>query len=205
MEKLYKTKDFVEFCRGLGRILFSENSVSVIEELCHPKTKEQFMLPHLQLSIILRVISFSKPVNVEAFHELYKEFSLNLVDNFPWARLNHTLHGAVHHSSELMMANDGYGLGSLSEEGLESNNKDIQNYLEKLSRKTSQIDQLTDIMCRLLERSDPRHADRIASDHITKYCKICGSREHTVRSHGHIFSKPKEEFDSYFDEIVDAV
>ena len=68
---------------GLGRILFSENSVSVIEELCHPKYREKFMLLHLQLSVILKVISCSKPVNVEAFHELCKEFSLNLVDNFP--------------------------------------------------------------------------------------------------------------------------
>ena len=81
--------------------------------------------------------------------------TFNLCDNFPWVKINHTLHGTLHHSPELISLHDGYGLGSLSEECLEANNKDIRNYIQFLSRKRDPVDQLTDVMVRLLERSDP--------------------------------------------------
>ena len=60
-------------------------------------------------------------------------------------------------SAELISLNDGYGLGALSEECLESNNKDIRNFLEfPGSRKTEPLLQLNDVMAGILERSDPR-------------------------------------------------
>ena len=72
----------------------------------------------------------------------------------PLTQINHTLHGVLHHSADLITLNDGYGQGNLSEEGLEANNKDIRNYLKLLSRKTAHLEQLIDVMSRLLERSD---------------------------------------------------
>lgn len=187
---------------ALGRRVFSEEPLASIAELCVPKYKDSFLLLHQQLSVILRVISSTCQVNIELFDHLCKEFSLNLIENFPWARLNHTLHGTVHHSTELMILNGGYGLGALSEEGLESNNKDIRNYLETHSRKTSPVNQLMDVMNRLLERSDPLIAHRVHSDHIMRRCKVCGSHEHTVRSHGRIIVKPKKAYDTCYDDLV---
>ena len=67
---------------------------------------------------------------------------------------NYTLHG-VHHSTELIGLNDGYSLGSLSEEGLEAANKHIRVYLETHARKTTNHDQIFDVMSRLLKRSHP--------------------------------------------------
>ena len=56
---------------------------------------------------------------------------LNKSTNFQWAKISFTLDGTLQHSVELELIslNDGYGLGSCSEECLESKNKDIRNYL----------------------------------------------------------------------------
>ena len=77
-------------------------------------------------------------------------------------KVNHTLHGLIYHSGELIAHNDGYALGALSEEGLEATNKFIRRFLELLSQKTSPIDQLT-VMSRLLERLNPKVVSKIAS------------------------------------------
>ena len=55
-------------------------------------------------------------------------------------------------------------MGALSEEGLEGNNKDIRNYLERFCRKTSIINQITDVMNRFLERSDPRISKKLSNN-----------------------------------------
>ena len=61
-------------------------------------------------------------------------------------QINFTLHGVLHHSSELIIRNDGHGLGALSKEALEANNKYVRRYLELFSRKTYPADQMTDVM-----------------------------------------------------------
>lgn len=44
---------------------------------------------------------------------------------------------------------------TLSEEALESRNKDIRNYRQRFARKTSRTDNLIDVLKRLLYSSDP--------------------------------------------------
>ena len=185
-----------------GRRFYSEELVPVLKELCHQRYVDHLLLLHKQLSIILRIVSCTRKINIELFKILCYEMNLNLINNFPWARLNHTLHGTIHHSAELIVLNDGYGLGMLSEEGLEANNKDIRNYLQFLCRKCSPQEQLTDVMNRLLERSDPVIHNNIIQAHIPKHCKECGSTEHTIRSHARLISKPSKEFDNYVEEIL---
>ena len=138
-----------------GRRFFSEEVVNTIRDLVPEKYKEHLLTLHKQLSVILRVVSFSGEVDIDAYHQLCLDFSFNLINNFSFVLLNNTLHATVHHSPELIRRNEGYGLGTLSEEGLEANNKDIRNYLESFCRKTDPLEQLTDVMYRLLERSDP--------------------------------------------------
>lgn len=122
--------------------------------------------------------------------------------SFPWARLNHTLHGTLHHSAELISLNDGYSLGSLSEECLETNNKDIRNYLQFLSRKTDPMLQLTDVMSRLLERSDPVIRDTTIQNQPMKYCSDCGATDHTIRSHSRLFGLPKKWYNSLVEDVL---
>ena len=69
---------------------------------------------------------------------------------------------------------------------MEANNKDIRNFLETHSRKTSREDQLKDVMQRLHERSDPKILSLIRNQSKLMRCKACGSPTHTIRSHNRI-------------------
>ena len=140
-------------------------------------------------------------VDLVKFKSLCLEASSNICDNFSWTRINHTLHGPLHHGVELITRNDGYGLGSLSEECLEANNKDIRNYLQFLSRKVSPEAQVTDVMNRLLERSDPGILHLSMASQRKKYCTECGSTDHTIRSHSRLTSLPKKWYTSLVEDI----
>ena len=56
---------------------------------------------------------------------------------------------------------------------------DVGNFLLTNSRKTSPIEQLFDVMHRLLERSDPLINDHVRNNTSKKLCSVCGSKEHT--------------------------
>ena len=166
------------------------------------KHKENLILLHEQLSTILSVMSSSRKVDLDKMTALCRKTVENISDNFKWAVLNHTLHGTIQHSVELMAMNDDYGLGSLSEECLEANNKDIRNYLQFLCRKTSPVDQMTDVMCRMLERSDPVVLAQAQQWYPRKYCTECGETDHTIRSHSRLFNLPKKLYVSLVEDIL---
>ena len=74
-------------------------------------------------------------------------------------------------------------MGWYSKEGLEANNKDIRNYLEHLTRKCDNNQQMEDVHHRLLERSDP-YLIHVTSKYTgRKLCTICKATDHTVRTH----------------------
>ena len=143
-----------------GRRFFSEEVIACLKNLVPEQHRDNLLLLHQQVATVLSVVSSNRKIDTSKFKKLCEEASLNLCQNFPWVLINHTLHGTLQHSAELISVNDGYGLGNLSEECLEANNKDIRNYLQFLSRKTDPVHQLTDVMARLLERSDPRIIQR---------------------------------------------
>lgn len=145
--------------------------------------KENAILFHVQLSTIVRLISSTEKINIQKFEELCEATSLNLADNFPWARLNFTLHGAIQHSAQLIRENDNCGLGELSEEPLEANNKDIRKFLGNLSRTCDPVQQMTDTAHRLLERSHPDIRLILHKLKRPKKCSECGSTEHTIKTH----------------------
>ena len=170
-----------------GRRFFSDELNPVINDLLATRSSRKhqanILKLHKQMSIILRIISCTRKIDVKKFDEHCKETMINIASNFPWVLLNHTLHGAIQHSAELIEMNGGESLGGYSEEGLEANNKDIRNYLEHLSRKTGTNQQIEDVMNRLLERSNP-YLGSITSRYIQgKSCSICAATDHTARSH----------------------
>lgn len=138
-----------------GRRFFSEELVESLKKCVPSKYLTDVLRLHLLLSTILRVISSTKLVNFDVLKQYCEEASLIIAEKFPWARINYTLHGVLHHSCELIALNEYHGLGALSEEGLEAANKHIRRYLETHSRKNSSFNQIHDVMCRLLERSHP--------------------------------------------------
>ena len=91
---------------GQGRRLCSEEVVQTLSEIIPEKYKENLLLLHKQLSIILHVLSFTGQINVDLYEQLCQNFSINLINNFPFALLNDTLHATVHHSPELIRNNE---------------------------------------------------------------------------------------------------
>ncbi|KAI6647514.1 hypothetical protein LOD99_8779 [Oopsacas minuta] len=61
----------------------------------------------------------------------------------------------AHAASIISDYNDGYGLEQLSEEGLESSNKLLRRFRERLSRKFSFEENLKDVFSRIICQSDP--------------------------------------------------
>ena len=78
-----------------GRRFFSSELRPVLEELIPDKYKENALLLHVQLSAVLRLVSCTEKLDMIKYKELCKQIGLNLANNFPWVRLNHTLHGTV--------------------------------------------------------------------------------------------------------------
>ncbi|CAL4149329.1 unnamed protein product [Meganyctiphanes norvegica] len=63
-----------------------------------------------------------------------------LIAKFKWVKNNYTVHGLLHHCSELIALHGGYALSSLSEEGLKPTNKFIGNNITPAySRKWKEI------------------------------------------------------------------
>ena len=72
---------------------------------------------HKKLSILLRVISScSMKVDHLRVCELTTDISVLIAEKLPWVDITPTLHGLLHHSSELIHLNGGWSLGTLSEE-----------------------------------------------------------------------------------------
>ena len=194
-----------------GRRFFSEELLPSLQKLTKEKYHKDLLQIHALLSAILRVVSSQQEVNQIVFKENCKTLSL-LIASYKWMKINHTLHGLLHHSSELISLNDGYALGALSEEGLEATNKFIRRYLELLSRKTSPVDQLTDVMSRLLERSHPSITSNtclIKKPKKSIICLHCDSKDHKTSQHGKtpqhdnkIPFGPKRYYDSLVDSMI---
>ena len=115
-------------------------------------------------------------------------------------KLNHTLHGAIQHSGTIIELNGGFGLGALSEEGLEANNKDIRNFIEFLSRKCDPTECLFDVLSRCLERSDPELLDLAREIFKTATCNECGAHDHSIRSHSKN-QRPKQWYTTLVDDM----
>ena len=96
-----------------------------------------------------------------------------------WISVPPSLHKLLAHSWELIEMNDDRGLKCFDESGLEANNKVLRSIRLKLSRKTSQSDNLEDVINRLWLGSDPKVNNiRIQAQ---PYCKHCAEYGHSTR------------------------
>ena len=76
--------------------------------------------------------------------------------------------------------NDNEGLKSMDESGLEGNNKILRKIRTKLSRKTSQEENLIDCLRRLWVSSDPVIVNELWES-TKPYCKKCELKGHSTR------------------------
>lgn len=73
---------------------------------------------------------------------------------YPWADISSALHKVLYHGAHLIRVSP-LPLGILSEEGAESKNKEYRSDRERHARKCGRTQNLTDVMLRSLEMSDP--------------------------------------------------
>ena len=86
-------------------------------------------------------------------------------------------------------------------EGLEGNNKLLRAIRIKLSRKTSQVDNLEDTLNRMWIQSDP--VVNIERRKVQPYCKYCEIKGHSTRycSKKHMACRVLEEEDSVVESL----
>ncbi|CAF1343752.1 unnamed protein product [Rotaria sordida] len=154
--------------------------------LQHQETLKQLIQRY---SIVLRAVSSTRSINVSKFKELTLGFQI-IIANQKWIDYSMTVHNLIFHSTELIERNNGVALGELSDEALESCNKDVRNYREFLSRKCGHIMNLTDVFNRLFIRSDPL---------IRKVIKDSFSKRQTRVSE--ILIKPENEDDKLLNDV----
>ena len=78
-----------------------------------------------------------------------------IIQLFPWAAVSPSVHRILAHSWEVIELNGEFGLGDVSEEGLEVLNKQIKDMREHGSRKDSTENNFLDTYHHLWDRSRP--------------------------------------------------
>ena len=104
--------------------------------------------------VILFILSSGHDINIEKFESYCKRALLHYNKMYSWYALTPTVHKVLEHSS-LILKHFLLPMGQLSEEAQEARNKDIRNYREFFSRKSSRKLNISDLFCRLLLSSDP--------------------------------------------------
>ena len=143
-----------------------------------PYLKECLKSIHKKFSIILRVLSSGRKIHTEEFNQYCYEAYEELMTSFPWARPSPTVHAFLAHGAERVQINDGYGLKTLSEQGLEGMHKLIRLYRENAARKTNLMDNLWDVIKTMWIRTDPE----IQGYKRVILCSFCHQEGHTVKS-----------------------
>lgn len=108
----------------------------------------------IRFYIILQCLSSGYNINFIKFGNYCWETAEMYVQLYNWYYMPPSVHKILCHGSSIAKSFM-IPIGQLSEEAQEAKNKDIKNFREYHSRKTSRIDTNTDIFNRLLLSSDP--------------------------------------------------
>jgi hypothetical protein len=105
---------------------------------------------------IMGALSSSRLLNPKKLEEYCSETAHRLTSEYPTKNLTPTVHKILYHSPKIVEYFNQFSLpvGFLSEEALESRNKDIRNFRSRFARKTGRIDNLKDSFHRLFWGSD---------------------------------------------------
>ena len=127
----------------------SDNSRVFLSSLVEPEIRESFGEILLGLCTMVKVInSQTRKVNTDKLRNLSLSVYLKIVEIFPWAVVSPSVHRILAHSWEVVELNNYYGLGDMSEEGLEALNKHIRDRRSHGARKDRTENNFRDT-CRL--------------------------------------------------------
>ncbi|CAF1467991.1 unnamed protein product [Didymodactylos carnosus] len=113
---------------GQGRRFFSFELRKAIVKTVRSNYQKSFEKLLQLYSVILRAVSSTESVDVPKFRQLTVDFSVLIAKEFPWIDYSMTTHSLIFHSAELIFRNNSRGLGEISEDALESTNKDVRNF-----------------------------------------------------------------------------
>ena len=182
------------------RLIFVKANREKLVEDCPDSHKKDLIDYGQKLAVILRVFCSKHNIDVEKYKDYCTQAYLLLLDKFKWASITPSVHKRLGHSWESIQLNEGHGLGSLDEIGLEGNNKILRKVRTNLARKTSQSDNLTDVLRRMWIGSDYQiNIERLKAK---SYCKHCNESGHSVR---YCLRKKVTEVSTDDDKIVDAL
>jgi hypothetical protein len=175
-----------------------EAVVGLFKGTVHEKAIIQKLIQNF--SIILRLISSKRLVDVDAFEDFCNKTYICLCEEFPWVSVSTSVHRLLGHSAERIRLNHGFGLGMISEEGLEAIHKLVRRFRELSARKTSLEDNIQDVFTHLFIRSDPT----IRSYNRLLVCSNCSEINHTRRGcpllKATVYTKEEDMLESFFQQ-----
>ena len=134
----------------------SDHNRQFLVDLVEDDLRSRFSQALLYLFSLVKVVNSSKRhVDTGRIRILGLVAYYNLVTIFPWCLVSPSVHRILGHSWEVMSMNMSYGLGNVSEEGLESINKFIRHLRTRGARKTSTVHNFSDVFGHLWDRSRP--------------------------------------------------
>ena len=132
----------------------------------------------LALSVILAVINTTRSVDVPLFARFCTETYKMIRTTFPWASISPSCHRLLGHAAFLVQENGGRGLGTRSEQPLESCHKVARYTIATGARTNSPVNMLTDCFNKQFVTSDPL----VRAELRQKVCSHCKQEGHSVRS-----------------------
>lgn len=186
---------------------FSEEVIPVLTNLFSGQTRDNILQLHHNFSIICGVIPSKRQVDVSKFKNICTDTYLLLRQRFPTVAVSETAHMVLGHSFQLIELNEGYGLGQMSEQGLEGLNKLVRQFSVGFARQISLDANITDVIHRLQVLSNPflltfrRKPScsrcKTSGDHWTYSCpkKDKPSRCNNLQEHLH--NELNDEIESY--------
>ena len=187
----------------VAKEFFSAKNRNKVVDLFHGSAEETEGFRQLlqNFNVILRLLSSSAKVNTHALDELCKETQILFVQTFPWWRMSQAVHGFLSHCAERIEQNDGISLGELSEQGLESSNKELREGREKFARKMDLEKNLKDVFKRQSVDSDPILWD-LKKESVCRHCYDSG---HTIRKCPVLKEENAKEEDEEIDEDLELL
>ena len=187
---------------NLARKFFSSSSrkdvLDLIEGAGEVATENRSKIKDLlqRFSIILRILS-SKSLKIayESFQKFCSDTYLATLQYFDWIHIPGSIHRLLGHSAERIHVNDNYGLGSMSEEGLESSNKMVRRFRQLGSRKMGLKECLYDVYSHWWAATD----GKIRAASRSYQCQKCFESKPSTRGR----NLPGPSLAVIFDEIDD--
>ena len=152
-----------------------------------------------RFSIILRILS-SKSVKILylPFQTFCTETYLMVLTYFNWVHIPGSIHRLLGHSAERIHSNRNYGLGNLSEEGLESTNKMVRRFRQHGARNQGIKECLIDVYCHWWAQSD----GKIQSASRTYQCQTCSDFRHSKKSKRVLETPNTTDFNANDDDTI---